>query len=143
LILNKTGETDSVYSKSNKRKTLLLIGDKMGAYQLAAQNDNVVYFYGFDDNFPEALEEMSIGKGSFTFVFYGGHRERWSRSITFTYNKQDNNWYLSKDEYGNIDVLDVEKEYPSHVLTSKNFGKVPFSRFNIYKATKYMDAYED
>lgn len=137
LVLGKNGE-DSLSSSENplKRKTLILLGKGKTSYRLIAQNENAVYYYNYDLNFKEALVDVIIKDGTFSIGHYGGFATRWGRDSAFKYDSKTKNWYLIRDEFSSFraDALDgTEKET---ILTPKNFGKIVFSDFNIYKEVK-------
>lgn len=140
LVINKNGE-DSTSTIENpvKRNLLILIGQPNGTYMLATQNENVVYYYGFDANFKDAFVGLRIEKGRFIIEHYGGFAKRWGRTTTFEFNPSANDWLLLEDEYSVMDATDQEE--PNKVisetkLTNKNFGVIPFGKFNIYEDLK-------
>lgn len=140
LVLNKNGE-DSTSTIENpvKRNLLILIGQPNGTYMLAIQNENVVYYYGFDANFKDAFVGLRIEKGRFIIEHYGGFSKRWGRTTTFEFNPSANDWLLLEDEYSVIDATNQEepnKVISETTLTNKNFGVIPFGKFNIYNELK-------
>lgn len=137
LVLGKKGE-DSLSSSENpiKRKTLILLGKNDKTYSLVSQNENAVYYYNYDLNFKEALSDLTIKAGTFTIVHYGGFNTRWARSSTFKYDPKKKNWFLFKDEFSSFKSTEPEGTQKEKVLTQKNFGKIIFSDFDIYKETK-------
>ncbi|HOZ15840.1 MAG TPA: hypothetical protein PLH91_05120 [Tenuifilaceae bacterium] len=137
LVLDKNGE-DSTSTIKNpvKRNLLILIGQPNGIYMLDTQNENAVYYYGFDANFKDAFVGVRIEKGRFTIEHYGGFSKRWGRTTTFEFNPSANDWLLLEDEYSVMDATDQDE--PNKVisetkLTNKNFGAIPFGKFNIYE----------
>lgn len=136
LVLNKNGE-DSTSTIENpvKRNLLILIGQSDSTYVLNSQNENAVYYYGFDANFKEAFVGLRIEKGRFVIEHYGGFAKRWGRTTTFEYNSSANNWFLLEDEYSVMDATDQDepnKVISERKLTSKKFGAIMFGKFNIY-----------
>jgi hypothetical protein len=137
LVLGKNGE-DSLSTSEHplKRKFLLLLGTSNKTNVLVTQNNNMVYYYNYDPNFKDAFVDVSIKKGSFSVNHYGGFAERWGRTSTFTYNPSDKKWYLTKDENSTFDATDVQNTVKEKTLTEKNFGKIPFEKFDIYTLLK-------
>ena len=137
LVLAKNGE-DSLSTMDHpiKRKFLLLVGSSDKTYELAFQNDNVVYYYNYDPNFKDAFTDVTVNKGSFIVNHYGGFSERWSRASTFSYNTTAKKWYLTKDENSTFEATDIDNTTKSKVLTEKNFGKISFEKFDVYKTLK-------
>lgn len=140
LVLNKNGEdSTSTIKNPAKRNLLILIGQPDSTYMLGTQNEDAVYCYGFDANFKDAFVGVRIEKGRFIIEHYGGFSKRWGRTTTFEFNPSANDWLLLEDEYSVIDATDQEE--PNKVisetkLTNKNFGVIPFCKFNIYNELK-------
>lgn len=137
LVLGKNGE-DSLSNSENplKRKTLILLGNDKKSYQVAAQSENAVYYYNYDLNFKEALVEIVTKDGTFTISHYGGFATRWGRTSVFKYDPKQKNWYLIKDEFSSFKADAHEDSEKETILTPKNFGKIAFVDFNIYKEGK-------
>jgi hypothetical protein len=76
--------------------------------------------------------QVVIKKGYFSIEHYGGSSWRWTRIITFKYSPDDNYWFLYKDGGEYFHAAEHEKK-TKKVLTSKDFGKVRFDEFDIYK----------
>lgn len=135
LVLVPNGE-DSLSSQNHplSRKFCLLLGKKDGSYRLESQNDNVVYHYMYDANFRDAFTGLTLEDGMFSVQFYGGMRMRWYRTVSFKYSPKKKDWYLVSDNSGTFDSLGEDESLTTEtVLTEKDFGKVPFSEFNLYK----------
>jgi hypothetical protein len=80
----------------------------------------------------DPFQEVVIKKGFFSIEHYGGSGWRWTRTITFKYTADDNNWYLFKDGGDSFHASDPEK-VTTKIRTTKDFGKVRFDKFDIYK----------
>lgn len=134
LVLRQNGE-DSIARKVDgpvKRKLLLLTGSAEQTYTLAAQSENVVYCNVCGGMMGDPYQQLVIKNGYFTVEHYGGSSWRWTRNITFKYSKADSTWYLHKDGGDSFHATDPEK-VTTKVRTVKDFGKVPFAEFDIYK----------
>jgi hypothetical protein len=134
VVLNKKGE-DSLSSSDHpvKRIFLILTGQKDKTYRRDVQNQNVVYHYNYDLNFKDALTDIRVARGLFYIDHYGGFAERWGRTSTFKYNSKAKNWFLTEDEYSTFQSTDPDNTQKERILTQKNFGKVPVTKFDIYK----------
>ena len=75
---------------------------------------------------------VTIKNGYFSVEHYGGSGWRWTRIVTFKYSPADKNWFLHKDGGERFNAISKE-EVKTTVKTVKNFGKVPFQKFDIYK----------
>jgi hypothetical protein len=137
LVLKKNGE-DSLSTQETpiKRKSLILLGQADGSFKLKAQNENLVYHYAYDLNFKEALVGIRIQEGQFSVDHYGGFADRWGRTTTFKYNSAENNWFVTEDEHSSFKATDPENTQKEKVYTEKDFGKIVFEKFDIYKEWK-------
>ena len=134
MVLRKNGEdtTSDVVEHPEKRPLLILLGQADSTYKLAARNDNAVYCVDCGGVMGDPFMEVVIKKGYFSIEHYGGSGWRWTRTITFKYVPADSYWYLHKDGGESFHAADPEK-VTTKVKTAKDFGKVPFDSFDIYK----------
>lgn len=134
LVLKKNGEdtTSDVIAHPEKRPLLILIGQPDNTYKLAAQNDNAVYCIDCGGMMGDPFMDIVIKKGYFSIEHYGGSGWRWTRTTTFKYSPADNYWYLHKDGGDSFHASDPEK-LTTKVETTKDFGRVSFDQFDIYK----------
>jgi hypothetical protein len=134
LILKKNGEdsTSDVIEHPEKRPLLILLGQQDKSYKLAARNDNAVYCVDCGGVMGDPFQEVVIKKGYFSIEHYGGSGWRWTRTITFKYSTTENYWYLYKDGGNSFHATDPEK-VTTKISTIKDFGKVAFNKFDIYK----------
>jgi hypothetical protein len=114
-----------------KRVMLLLTGAKSNTYTLAAKSENAVYCYSCGGMYGDPYAGLEINGQSFTISHYGGAAERWTRSLTFSYDPNLNDWLLVRDESEVFDALNTDS-IESEVKTPADFGKLRFSDFNIY-----------
>jgi hypothetical protein len=63
---------------------------------------------------------------------YGGSAQRWTRFITFRYDAATRTWLLHRDGSERFHALDPEHG-TTIATTAKDFGRVPLSKFDIYK----------
>ncbi len=134
VILNKKGEESlSTLEHPVKRKLLIMIAQPDKSYKLQAQNENIVYYYNYDPNFKDTFVDLNIKNGQFSVDHYGGFAQRWGRTTVFEYNLKDKKWYLAKDEYSTFESTQAEKTIKEKTYTVKDFGKVTFDKFDIYK----------
>jgi len=137
LVLGKKGEDSlSTLEHPIKRKCLVLFGAANKKYTLVAQNSNIVCYYSYDPNFRDAFVDARIENKLFIVEHYGGFAQRWGRTSTFQYNPADKIIYLIKDEHSTFDATDVDKTLQEKTYTQKNFGKIPFDKFNVYNTVK-------
>jgi len=137
LVLNKKGEESlSTSEHPLKRKLLILIEQPDTSYILAAQNENVVYYYNYDPNFKDAFVDLNIKKGMFSIDHYGGFAQRWGRTTVFKYNASAKKWYLTKYAFETFESTDIGKTTKEKTYTVRDFGNTAFENFDIYKERK-------
>ena len=134
LALKKDGEeqTSDVTEHPEKRPLMILLGQPEGTFRLAAKNDNSIYCVDCGGVMGDPYQSMVIKKGFFSIEHYGGSAWRWTRIVTFKYNVAERKWFLFKDGGDSFHTADPGKVRRT-VKTVKDFGKVPFEKFDIYK----------
>jgi hypothetical protein len=134
LVLKRNGEDtlSDVVDNPEKRPLLILLGDINHKLTLAKKNDNTVYCIDCGGMMGDPYMGITIKNGYFSVEHYGGSGWRWSRIITYKYSKQENEWFLHKDGSESFNVCEPEK-VESTIRTAKDFGKVRFEEFDIYK----------
>jgi hypothetical protein len=134
LILHKNGEdsTSNVIDHPEKRPLLILLGQPEQSYKLAARSDNAVYCIDCGGVMGDPYQNIVIKNGYFSIEHYGGSNWRWTRTITFKYSNADNYWFLHKDGGESFQATNPDK-MTEKVRTTRDFGKVPFDKFDIYK----------
>ncbi|PST82689.1 hypothetical protein C7T94_08510 [Pedobacter yulinensis] len=134
LVLFKAGEerrsTES--ERPEKRPLLILAGKPNKSYRLVARSDNAVYCVNCGGQMGDPFTGISIRNGCFSVEHYGGSGWRWTRIITFKYAPAEKNWYLFKDGGESFHATSPE-QVKTKVRTAKDFGKITFGKFNIYK----------
>lgn len=130
LVLKTIGEDTALDATEFKRPLLLLLGHADKTYILAARNDNVVFCFQCGGIFGDPYAGVEIRKGVFTVHHFGGSNDRWSNDITFKYLSKDKTWYLHKIVDKDWSVFHLDK-IESSVKTQKDFGTVPFNKYNL------------
>ncbi len=103
-----------------------------GTFKVVARNDNTVYCIDCGGMMGDPFQGITIKKGYFSVEHCGGSAWRWTRIITYKYSKAENYWFLYKDGSDNFHTSEPEK-VECKIRTTKNFGKIPFDKFDIYK----------
>jgi len=134
VVLHKPDEakTSDVSSHPTKRPLLLFVGGAGGTYTLAARTDNAVYCVDCGGMMGDPFTGLTIKKGYFTVEHYGGSAQRWTRYVTFKYDLSARTWLLHRDGSERFHALDPEHSTTT-ATTAKNFGRVPLTKFDIYK----------
>ncbi len=135
LVINKIGE----YKLNNpvpKRTLLILIGQTNGTFQLMCKNDAIVFSHDMGGvSNPEPFDTITIDEGYFTVKHFGGMGSfHWEREATFKYIANENMFYLDKEVLDEGKESEIESEIINgkKILTTKDFGKLPFQKYNIY-----------
>ena len=71
--------------------------------------------------------------GYFTVEHYGGSAQRWTRCVTFRHDPAGRTWLLYRGGHEYFYALDPGHGTTTATATAKDFGRVPFTRFDIYK----------
>lgn len=107
---------------------------------MKARNDNSVLCIDCSGSIHgDSFVGVKIKNGYFSVEHYTvGGNDKWSKIITFKYDKSKNNWFLHRDgmeffgwnpdENGEAIIKTGET-----ILTKKNFGIIPFETYDIYK----------
>lgn len=135
VVLKKNGEdsTSDVSEHPEKRPLLILLGQADSTYKLAASTNNAVYCIDCGGIMGDPFMDIVIKKGYFSVEHYGGSAWRWERTTTFKYSSTDSTWYLHKDGHKSFHTGDEPEKVETKIKTTKDFGKVPFDKFDIYK----------
>lgn len=110
------------------RLLLLLTGTANKKFQLQIRNANVAYHYGYDNNFLDCFEDLTLKRGQFTIAHLGGRGVPWYRATTFTYRPATATWQLSADTEDTFDVTSPEEPHTENLLKHR----ISLSHFNIY-----------
>lgn len=137
LVLKKDNEkeTSDVVNNPEKRPLLILLGQADKTYKLAARNDNTVYCVDCGGVFGDPFDSLTITNGNFSINHYGGSSWRWTRIITYKYSPAEKKWYLFRDGAESFHASEPNK-VKTTIKTAKNFGKVSFEKFDIYKESQ-------
>ncbi len=139
--LNKDGNKDMVLILKNaheddntdtSRPLLLLAGNKDGQYKLIARNDHVVLCKGCGGIFGDPYEGLSIKNGFFSIEHYGGSNWRWTRIITFRFDKIKNQFILHRDAGDSFHTSNPNKT-TEQLYNKQDFGRLLFTRYTSEK----------
>lgn len=149
MVLRKDNEEETSKSdeeKPAKRPLLILLGQKNGSYKLAYKSDNIIESIDSSGSFGDPFTGITIKNG----YFYIGHGvaggHHWEETTVFKYNKTKNNWFLYKihntnyilnNSEGDNDNNDAFIADYDNYKTAKDFGEIPFQKFNLYRKKGY------
>ena len=134
VVLHRPDEqkTSDVIDHPTKRPLLVFVGGAGGTYTLAARSDNAVYCVDCGGIMGDPFMGLAIKKGYFTVEHYGGSAQRWTRYVTFRYDPAARAWLLHRDGHEHFHATDPEHGTTT-ATTAKDFGRVPLTKFDIYK----------
>ncbi len=127
LILKHKDEDKKDY----KRPLYILLGDSRGKFKVAKENNNSVLGYSDGGIYGDPFSGVTIKNGYFSIEHYGGSNWRWTRIVTFKYDKKKKDWFLYKDGGDSYHTSNPNK-ITTDIATKKDFGVVPFNKYNIF-----------
>lgn len=110
---------------------ILLNNGESNSFAIAKRNENLVYTkcsggYVLSDPY----QRIVIKGAYFSVEHYGKGVEHFTRVTTFKYDKDKNDWFLSRDGGVSFHYLDKAKPHKEKVKTKKDFGVVSLESFN-------------
>ncbi|MBO9631517.1 MAG: hypothetical protein J7578_00265 [Chitinophagaceae bacterium] len=146
MVLMKKGEDEDIHANSPanpvKRPMLILLGQADGSYKQVARNDNAVlcFYCGGSGHQENPFEQVVARNGFFSIEHSTGSRNEPVKHITtFRYSPSDSTWLLHRDGWDlmKMDEGSEFKKVKSIIKTAKDFGKIRFEDFDIYKEEAY------
>lgn len=132
VLLLLRNETESESNENLNRPLLILLGTATG-YRLGAISETAVYCFLCGDVMGDPYTGMQIDtSGTFSLNHYGGSNWRWTRNLTFRFDVEAKDWFLLQDVSESFSVFE-EDNVQVDLKTSKEFGRLSFSEFDIYK----------
>lgn len=131
VLILKHNQEDNNYD--TVRPLLLLEGNNQGLYRLMAKNDNVVLCKICGGVFGNPYKRIVINNGTFSIEHYGGSRFRWTRIITFKFDKTSNQFILKSDAGIVYDNGNPDKKPEKRRYNKKDFGRLAFTKYNYEK----------
>lgn len=126
IVLKVKGESDT---SNADRPLLILEGIDKDKYKLAGRNDHIVFCASCGGAMGDPYEGVSIEKGTFTVMLYGGSAWRWTQDIIFFYDGKKGKYMLYQDmgeSYNSTKPNKVKK-----IKNQKDkWGKVSFEEYS-------------
>lgn len=137
LVLKKANEEELSRQVEDqvKRPLLILIGQADKSYKLAGRNDNTVFCYSCGGVFGDPFAGIEIKNGTFSILHYGGSGWRWTHTVLYKYAPTQKKWFLFRNETSSFHAAEPDK-VNENIQTPKNFGRIPFEKFDIYAPQK-------
>ena len=129
LILRSNAEK---LNSDATRPLLLLQGNSVGQYKLIARNDSVVLCMGCGGVHGDPYQNIAIKKGYFSLEHFGGSSWRWTRIITFSYDKKTKGFYLHRDAGYSWHLSDPNKT-TENIFNVSDFDRLLFDQYSYNK----------
>jgi hypothetical protein len=137
--LNQDGFKDYIVILKNENETietelnrplLIIEGKKGGVLKLVAKNEQIVLCFDCGGIFGDPYAGITVKKNYFSIEHFGGSNWRWTRVITFKYDKKLKKYILHKDAGESFSVFDLKKvEYQSN--NKESWDKIEFENYKV------------
>jgi hypothetical protein len=135
LLLDKKGLARQIEINSIEPRTVIILcGTGVGLYKEVARNDSAALCKTCGDTLSDPYLKTVIKKGSFSIEQQGQYLIKWKRVNTFKYIETLHTWVLNQDGI----VSENNGNKFKVIKTLKDFGNIPFDRFNIYNFDEYL-----
>ena len=141
-VKNEEETSDYANDKPKKRPLFILVGNSEHKLELKARNDNAVLCIDCSGAIHgDSYVGVTIKNSYFSVEHYTvGGNDKWSKIITFKYDKVLDKWVLHQDgmEFFGWNPNEGTNEEAivktgGKILTKKDFGLVLFEKYDIYK----------
>ena len=135
LVLGDLDEVSKYKSDEikSKRNLLILKRNDAGKLEIMHQNEDIVYCYSCNSPQGSPLTSIVFSGNTFAVEHEAGKANRWTRIITFEYDRDKELWWLIKDASSLYNIMN-SKGFQSEVKTQDDFGFIYF---------EYYDAFSD
>jgi hypothetical protein len=115
----------------SKRKVFILKRNDDGVLEKTLENEDVVYCYRCDSPYGSPLTSVVFSGNTFAIEHEAGKANRWTRIITFEFNREQELWLLHKDASSVYNIMN-SKGFQSDVKTKDDFGFIYFENFDAF-----------
>ena len=119
-------------SAQHMNRLVIVLIHTDGGYRIVGVNENIVYYYAYDQNFPESFVGIRVGKGYFAIDQYGGFAERWGRESVFRYDAQRGKIFFDTDRVNYFKATDPNTIIRETKITASDIGQKEWTEYNIY-----------
>lgn len=134
LVLGDKKEVDKHRTKQEevKRPLLILKRNDQGVLEKMHENDKVVYCYMCDSPNGSPLTSILFEGNTFAVQHEAGKSNRWTRIVSFEYDREKEVWLLLKDATSQYNIMNG-KGFDSTVKTQDDFGFITFERVDVFE----------
>lgn len=137
VVLGDKKEVDKQRKDQNKeeeirRPLLILKRNHNGVLERMHENSSVVYCYMCGSVNGSPLTSILFDGNTFAVQHEAGKSNRWSRIITFEFDREKEIWLLKKDATSKYNIMN-KKGFESTVKTQDDFGFIQFVNVDVYE----------
>jgi len=115
----------------SKRNVIILQRNDAGILEKILENEDIVYCYSCNSPQGSPLTSIVFSGNTFAVEHEAGRANRWTRIITFEYNREMQLWWLIKDASSTYNIMN-SKGFTSEVKTQDDFGFIYFQNYDAF-----------
>jgi len=133
LVLGDLDEVSKYKSDEikSKRNVLILKRNDDGKLEKTLENEDIVYCYSCDSPQGSPLTSIVFTGNTFSVEHEAGKANRWTRIITFEYDREKELWWLIKDASSLYNIMN-NNGIQSEVKTQDDFGFIYFEYYDAF-----------
>ena len=127
----KEKHNDKTDSINYKRNLIILQRNAKGNLEKTLENEDVVYCYTCNSSQGSPLTSLVFKGNTFSVGHEAGKVNRWTRIITFEYEREKQLWWLIKDAASSYNIMN-SNDMQSEVKTQDDFGFIYFQNYDAF-----------
>ena len=127
----KEKHNDKTESINYKRNLIILQRNTKGNLEKTLENEDVVYCYKCNSSQGSPLTSIVFKGNTFSVEHEAGKVNRWTRIITFEYEREKQLWWLIKDAASSYNIMN-SNDIQSEVKTQDDFGFIYFQNYDAF-----------
>jgi hypothetical protein len=127
----KEKHNDKTDSINFKRNLIILQRNAKGNLVKTLENEDVVYCYTCNSSQGSPLTSLVFKGNTFSVGHEAGKVNRWTRIITFEYEREKQLWWLIKDAASSYNIMN-SNDMQSEVKTQDDFGFIYFQNYDAF-----------
>ena len=127
----KEKHNDKTESINYKRNLIILQRNTKGNLEKTLENEDVVYCYTCNSSQGSPLTSIVFKGNTFSVGHEAGKVNRWTRIITFEYEREKQLWWLIKDAASSYNIMN-SNDMQSEVKTQDDFGFIYFQNYDAF-----------
>jgi len=128
--LNEVSKYKSDEIKS-KRNVIILERNDSGILEKTLENEDIIYCYSCNSPQGSPLTSIVFTGNTFAVEHEAGRANRWTRIITFEFDREKELWWLLKDASSTYNIMN-SKGFKSEVKTQDDFGFIYFENYDAF-----------